>query len=644
MSYIINLTDGTVLTTVQDGTLNTQTGLNLIGRNYTSYGDAQNENFVKLLENFADTVNPVESSSALTPLTGTLWYDTGNNLLKVYDGANWYPVSQRIVANTAPTADNIGDQWWDSVNQQLNSWNGSSWTLVGPAHTLGQGLSGAIVEKVYDTVGNAHIVVSTYISNTRIAITSQDTAFTINANASAAGFTTISPGINLTSTALLTGTATNSQTVGNINPTSFARVDQNSAFAHDVSVAGNLVLTTANIYYANNGLSAHNHAYQGNIDLKVNSASGNITALHIDGNSGLATVFNDPVTNLGVATKQYTDAAVANMVVEVQNVANEFYANIEALQVDYLANVNIINTAIASTNSNLTATHALIDSNVTALSTLVAGEFVAATANAATLQGEINAINTYLTNEIPLLANVNSPVLTGRPTTPNPPNLITYLTEISSLNYWIDLTSPLNVNQGDYLVQVEPVNYIVVANVRVVTSANATSNVTVQEIGGTVTNNNTYLIFQNGTLTAAHFGNSGPTGTLPTFLGLNDSSNMVASTLYVDATANLLYGDYDAKISSALSLSESYTNTATAPKANIASPVFTGAPQAPTPPGGDNSANIATTSFVGNAISSTQFNYSVATTLPGDTSGAISSTNNYAGNSGDFWFQVGQGS
>ena len=48
MAYTINKTDGTVVATVEDGVLDTTTTLQLIGRNYQSYGEPFNENLVKL--------------------------------------------------------------------------------------------------------------------------------------------------------------------------------------------------------------------------------------------------------------------------------------------------------------------------------------------------------------------------------------------------------------------------------------------------------------------------------------------------------------------------------------------------------------------------------------------------------------------
>ena len=53
MAYIINKTNGEQLLILEDGTLNTDTSLGLLGKNTIGYGEVQNENFVHLLENFA---------------------------------------------------------------------------------------------------------------------------------------------------------------------------------------------------------------------------------------------------------------------------------------------------------------------------------------------------------------------------------------------------------------------------------------------------------------------------------------------------------------------------------------------------------------------------------------------------------------
>lgn len=78
MAYTIVKSNGTVLTTVPDGTINTtSTSIGLPGRNYAGYGQTLDTNFVHQLENFADSTPPAN------PLTGQLWYDTNSSSLKV---------------------------------------------------------------------------------------------------------------------------------------------------------------------------------------------------------------------------------------------------------------------------------------------------------------------------------------------------------------------------------------------------------------------------------------------------------------------------------------------------------------------------------------------------------------------------------
>ena len=78
MAYTIVKSDGTVLTTVPDGTINTtSTSIGLPGRNYAGYGQTLDTNFVHQLENFADTTPPAN------PLRGQLWYNTNNSTLYV---------------------------------------------------------------------------------------------------------------------------------------------------------------------------------------------------------------------------------------------------------------------------------------------------------------------------------------------------------------------------------------------------------------------------------------------------------------------------------------------------------------------------------------------------------------------------------
>lgn len=112
MSYIINNSRGQIVAVVADGTTNsTATDLTLVGRAVTNFGEFQNENYVYLLENFAN------SSAPPTPVLGQLWYNAGTDEISTYSSLNtWsalasqdYVQAQKISpaftgVPTAPTA------------------------------------------------------------------------------------------------------------------------------------------------------------------------------------------------------------------------------------------------------------------------------------------------------------------------------------------------------------------------------------------------------------------------------------------------------------------------------------------------------------------------------------------------------------
>ena len=84
MAYSVNKTDGSLLVSLLDGTADTtSTSLTLIGKNFRGYGESLNENFIKILENFARSTAPAN------PLRGQIWYDTTNEQIKVYNGTSF---------------------------------------------------------------------------------------------------------------------------------------------------------------------------------------------------------------------------------------------------------------------------------------------------------------------------------------------------------------------------------------------------------------------------------------------------------------------------------------------------------------------------------------------------------------------------
>ncbi len=204
MAYTINLTDGAVFATIADGTINTSSSMTLVGKNYAGYGEFLDENFIHLLENGSNTTAPS------APLTGQLWWDKTNNLLKVYNGSIFKTISAATASSTAPTSNVTGDLWYDTTNQQLKVYTGSSFIVVGPAYTSSEGTAGAIPGTVNDAGGSPHFITSLFVNNQQIAIVSVDSAFTPSAPTNT-NFPTIYPGITVTKSAssTLAGNVTN---------------------------------------------------------------------------------------------------------------------------------------------------------------------------------------------------------------------------------------------------------------------------------------------------------------------------------------------------------------------------------------------------------------------------------------------------
>jgi hypothetical protein len=160
-SYDLNKKDGTVLTTLSDGAIdNTHASLTFVGKNVVNYGPIQNENFLYLLENFANGAAPS------LPIAGQLWYDSGPGTLKIYDATRWNQLP-KVVYNTTASNQANGDLWFNTTSGQLFVKAGSSYTLIGPktsANTAGSLEASVTINNVPFT-GTASITVSSTTTN-----------------------------------------------------------------------------------------------------------------------------------------------------------------------------------------------------------------------------------------------------------------------------------------------------------------------------------------------------------------------------------------------------------------------------------------------------------------------------------------------
>lgn len=317
MSYEVSFTDsvnkGSI--TVDDNSLNTETSLGLPGRNLTDYGNIVLENFLHLLENFAN------SNSPANPVEGQLWYDTtaGVEQLKVYDGTTWVSAGGLKKGNTQPEATTSipGDLWVDTANQQVYLYTGSGWILVGPDFSQGASTGSKFVTLISSNNVEQPVIIN-YVDNQPVVIISA-TQFipksTIN------GFGTIFPGVNISSN--VSGTpgkyygisekAENVLVNGVSYPGSaFARLDVSNIFTRALRVQNNggvSIGETPTLVLSVSGSVSEirNAASDGSIDFRVNNAGSTTTAMRI---------FNNTKIAIGTPTKIPTEAldVVGNIV------------------------------------------------------------------------------------------------------------------------------------------------------------------------------------------------------------------------------------------------------------------------------------------------------------------------------------------
>ena len=282
MAYTINLTDGTIFAVIADGTINTDSSMTLVGKNYAGYGEFLDENFIHLLENSANTTAPGD------PLVGQLWWDKTNGVMKVYNGTTFKVVSAATASSSTPSSNVIGDLWFDTTNAQLKVFNGSGFILVGPAFTAGTGTSGAIVDTVTDnSPGSDHVVVKIFVNNTIVAIFSKDATFTPAAALS--GFATISPGLNMSTLYPdMLRTASNVDRLDTLNSTQFMRSDTNTSTSGTLSVLNDTGLyvggdSDGRLFVTGTDVFLRNQTQDGNLQIQVNDGGSTVTAISING-------------------------------------------------------------------------------------------------------------------------------------------------------------------------------------------------------------------------------------------------------------------------------------------------------------------------------------------------------------------------
>lgn len=257
MAYTIVKSDGTVLTTITDGTINTNsTSLGLPGRNFAGWGQPYDTNFVHVVENFAGTTPPPN------PLRGQLWFNTNNSTLFVCpaDGQSnaqeWLSLTSTASGGSTTfgsvtvTGNLVADNITATNNSNANAFSASFLTISANAN-----------------IANANLTGTTTIANTFTTVITTGAAST--------------PGA-------LTGTWTVNGTAGGN-----ALVVTNG----NLAVAGSFGIKTDNYFYANgdpiNFAGSYSNA---NVTAFLPTYNGNV------GGVGLSSIFNGRTLTTGANT------------------------------------------------------------------------------------------------------------------------------------------------------------------------------------------------------------------------------------------------------------------------------------------------------------------------------------------------------
>ena len=486
MAYTLYKSDGTLLTTIPDGSVDSTTSLLLPGPNYVGYGQHLDENLVYLLENFASDVAPGGQN-----LQGQLWFNKSNQTLSVFTNQGYLPVSGLTVSSIQPSLPNIGNTWFNTITNQFYVYDGTNWDLVGPLYTKGQGVSGAIPVQVNDAVisGVTHNIITLKYGSTVIATISGDPAF--RPSPAISGIDVVSPGITFNSNIAPPTINTNivGTVTGALNGTMTGTLTGN--------VIGNVVgPVTGSIYNPVSGVSV-------NVASPITQFTGNLTG-NVSGNisSQLINVATLNVTATGAIQNLLTSSLFAtNFSTGNAFILGGSATGLIALQATTMQAPNFSSSNVIITGGsvdNLTSISATTATTVNLRSgTIQANNF--STANAVVTGGYINNLsNITATSAQTNNFSTSNAVVTGG-----------YINNLSNITANTGTFTAISVNTGTFTA----------------ISGNLTS-ANVQVTGGNIS----YVSGINNTFVSATLVNS--TATTKSY---NDNTASLATTAFVQS-------------------------------------------------------------------------------------------------------------
>ena len=344
MAYIINRFSGQQLVVLEDGTLDTSTSLGLLGRNYTGYGETQNENFLFLLENFANENPPSR------PITGQTWYNTDVGALNVYNGTAWTPVGSAVISDTEPEGFD-GGIWYKDTTDQLFVYDSGLWKLIGPEAIEGFGTTRVLAEKIIDSNGTEHAAIKVVVDGTVLAVCVDD-AFTIDDANAIPGFSILQAGTNISTARPVIGSLVgNAESASKLNP---GRTINGVYFdgQTDIAITSNTTNTLIRGTYLTGANFNGSTATTWSVDASSSNVIGKIVARDSAGNFSAGTITANLLGNVSGNVTTASGTSTFNIVS-----ANEFIGATlsgNAFTATKLQTARTINTVLFDGSANIT--------------------------------------------------------------------------------------------------------------------------------------------------------------------------------------------------------------------------------------------------------------------------------------------------
>ena len=311
MSYTIKFTNGKTLAVVADQSIDdVSTSITLVGKNVNNYGQYVNANFVSLLENFSNLIEPS------SPVVGQTWFDTSEGRLKVYSTGTFKPVGAPIISTIEPAGAVRGDLWVDTTDNLLKWYDGTVWQLAAKQYSDSVGKEGWFVDTITDSSGFDHELSIFYSQGVRWAVmsTSTITLQPETLTAIALGTSTIRSGLMINSAigAKFYGVATSAESIQGVSLDSVLRSNSSTEitgkfdFVNDngISVGTN---SNVEILVDNTGVvtSVIRGTIQGEpLEIRYNSVTTgtDAVAIHIDSDNDRIGIFKrNPTVDVDIA-------------------------------------------------------------------------------------------------------------------------------------------------------------------------------------------------------------------------------------------------------------------------------------------------------------------------------------------------------